>query len=81
MVAIQQTVSSVHLAKHCLYLNPVKELKVKRIPYTQLEADLALAADPEPQKNNQSETLIPYGPVSRTWHPMSQICQISYRIL
>lgn len=45
----------------------MQELKVRRIPYTQLEADLALAAGPEPQKNNQSETLIPYGPVSRTW--------------
>lgn len=45
----------------------MQELKVKRIPYTQLEADPALAAALEPQKYNQSATLIPYGPVSRIW--------------
>lgn len=45
----------------------MQELKVKRIPYTQLEVDPALAAALEPQKYNQSETLIPYGPVTRTW--------------
>lgn len=45
----------------------MQELKVKRIPCTQLEADPALAAAPEPQKYDQSATLIPYEPVSRTW--------------
>lgn len=45
----------------------MQELKVKRIPYTQLEADPALAVAAELQKYNQNETLIPYGPVSRIW--------------
>lgn len=45
----------------------MQEFKVKRIPYTQLEVDPALAAAMEPQKYNQSANLIPYGPVSRTW--------------
>lgn len=45
----------------------MQELKVKRIPGTQLEADPALAAAAEARKYNQNETLIQYGPVSRTW--------------
>lgn len=63
--------------------DPVQELKVKRIPYTQLEADPALAAAPEPQQYNQSVTLIPYGPVSRTWQSnVSNSCaKLDHRVI
>lgn len=61
----------------------MQELKVKRIPYTQLEADPALAAAAELQQYNQNETLIPYGPVSRTWQSnVSNSCtKLTHRVI